>query len=281
MICQRISKVSLQQTVAYETTYHSPITAFRPKGSQVRNSRRGERIRKNNNANTILPAETVNQRAKKTNDDVDSLQVDTEPQREHVEVVVKRTRYVFLVGHDTRDAAGFNSPDIRHLNAPIAQLSIRSRARVVILVVEGAVSAIAVGGVVGGGMDFDRVHFHSLLDIMLCSSLHSDYMQDQEIMKKEEVLKRGMGMTAAVPSAAGSSGERGELTYSFCRQSCEFGERICKAPILTYPRPLHFTTAFMARRVRLHASGFLSQATTTSLRLFSALPSHAASPRPW
>jgi hypothetical protein len=186
MICQRASKVSLQQTVAYEKAYHSPVTTFRPKGSQVRNSTRRERIRKNNNANTIHPAETVNQRAKKTNDDVHGLQVDAEPQREHVEVVVKRTRHVFLVGHYARDAAGFNSPDVLHLDAPIAQLSLRSRrTRAVVFVIEGAVFAIAVGGVVGGGTDFGWVHCHSLLDIMLCSRLHGDKVQGQEITKKE------------------------------------------------------------------------------------------------
>jgi hypothetical protein len=154
MICQHTSKVNLQQTVAYEKAYHSPITTFRPKGSHVRNSTRGKHIRKNNNANTIHPAETVNQRAKKTNDDVHSLQVDAEPQREHVEVVVKRMRHVFLVGHYARDAAGFNSPDLLHLDAPVAQLSFRSRTNAVVFVIEGAVFAIVVGGVVGGGIDF-------------------------------------------------------------------------------------------------------------------------------
>jgi hypothetical protein len=69
-----------------------------------------------------------------------------------VEVVVKWSRHVLLVVHYASNAVGFNSPDSLHLEALIAQLSLRSSR------IRSLAFDIAVSGVVVVGIDFDWLH---------------------------------------------------------------------------------------------------------------------------
>ncbi len=103
-------------------TYHGSISTLRSKRRYIRGSTTRQCISKDDNADRIHPTKLKNEWSQQTSDDIRIDQIDTEPQRKHLQVPACSTT-MSLLGQHTRYTASFKPGQAFDPGVPSGELA--------------------------------------------------------------------------------------------------------------------------------------------------------------